>query len=72
MEVKTQATLSDKTTAIRKQKNLKAHRLVQSRWHDRCCLPVVLGVREKGGHVEHDLVALKVGVHAVQARRVVC
>ena len=34
--------------------------------------PVVLGVREKGGDVEHDLVPLKVGVHAVQARRVVC
>ena len=37
-----------------------------------CFSPVVLGVREKGGHVEHDLVPLKVGVHAVQARRVIC
>ena len=69
MEVKTQGTLSDKTAAaIRKQKNLKTHRLVHRCLH----LPVVLGVREKGGDVEHDLVALKVGVHAVQARRVVC
>ena len=37
-----------------------------------CFSPVVLGVREKGGDVEHYLVPLKVGVHAVQARRVIC
>ena len=70
VEVKTQAALSDKTTAIRKQnrQNVSSFFALSFSSKDRDFSPVVLCVGEEGGHVEHDLVAFKVGVHAVEAR----
>ena len=70
VEVKTQAALSDKTTAIRKQnpQNVSSFFALSFTSKDRDFSPVVLCVGEEGGHVEHDLVALEVGVHAVEAR----
>ena len=70
VEGKTQAALSDKTTAIRKQnrQNVSSFFALSFSSKDRDFSPVVLCVGEEGGHVEHDLVAFKVGVHAVEAR----
>ena len=70
VEVKTQVALSDKTTAIRKQnrQNVSSFFALSFSSKDRDFSPVVLCVGEEGGHVEHDLVALEVGVHAVEAR----
>ena len=35
-------------------------------------VPVVGGVGQQRGHVEHDLAPLELAVHAVQTRAVVC
>ena len=68
VEVKTQAALSDKTTAIRKQNPQNVSSFFALSFTSKDFSPVVLCVGEEGGHVEHDLVALEVGVHAVEAR----